>query len=320
MKYSKIIGTGAYVPEQVVTNAALAKTVNTSDEWIVERTGIHRRHIAAADETTSSLAFEASKRALAAAQLRAEDLDCIIVATTTPEKVLPSTSCLLQSYLNVPGIPAFDLGAACAGFIYALSVADQFIKTGQYKNILVVGAELMSSIVDWEDRGTCILFGDGAGAVVLQAAEDPGIISSHLRADGNYKTQLYVPTGLTNRAVPDEPTYVRMRGQEVFKFAVKALGDIVEETLAANNLSATAIDWLVPHQANLRIIQATAKKLNLTMDKVILTIDEHANTSAASIPLALDAGIRDGRIQRGHTVLLEGIGGGFVWGAVLLTY
>jgi 3-oxoacyl-[acyl-carrier-protein] synthase III len=320
MIYSSIRGTGSYVPETIITNEDLAKTVDTDHAWIVERTGIHSRSIAAPHETSASMAFEASLRAIAAAGILPTEIDLIIVATTTPDKVLPSTSCILQSKLGLSGVPAFDLGAACAGFIYALSVADQFIKAGQYKTVLVVGAELMSSIVDWTDRSTCILFGDGAGAVILQASDKAGILSSHLHADGAYGDMLSVPTGLTNRADPASPTYVHMRGQEVFKFAVKALGDIVDETLAANQLDKSSIDWLIPHQANLRIIQATAKKLSMPMEKVILTIHKHANTSAASIPLALDEGVRDGRIQRGDTLLMEGIGGGFAWGSALVIY
>lgn len=320
MIYSRIIGTGSYVPEKIVTNDDLAKTVDTTHEWIVERTGIESRHIAAPHETSASMAFEACQAAIAAANILPQDIDLIVFATTTPDKVLPTSSCLLQAMLGIPGVPAFDLGAACAGFIYGLSVADQFIKTGQYKTILVVGAELMSCMLDWTDRSTCVLFGDGAGAVVLTTSTEPGILSSHLHADGCYQDALFVPTGFTNRANKDAPTFVHMRGQEVFKFAVKALGDIVDETLAANQLDKSDIDWLIPHQANLRIIRATAKKLEMPLDKVILTVQKHANTSAASIPLALDEGIRDGRIQRGQTLLMEGIGGGFAWGAVLLIY
>jgi len=320
MIYSKIIGTGSYTPSNIVTNDDLAKIVETNHEWIVERTGIHKRPIAEKHETTSSMAYEASIKAIEAAKIKASDLDLIIVATTTPDAVLPTVACILQEKLDAGNIPAFDLGAACAGFVYGISVADQFIRLGQYKNVLVVGAEMMSSILDWNDRSTCVLFGDGAGAVVLQASDTPGILSTHLHADGKHGDKITVPTGLTNRADKMHPTFVAMQGQAVFKFAVKALGDIVDETLAANNLTKADIDWLVPHQANLRIIAATAKKLDLPMEKVILTVDKHANTSAASIPLALDEGVRDGRIKRGDKILMEGIGAGFVWGSALVVY
>ena len=320
MIYSKIAGTGGYTPNNVVTNYDLAKKVETDHDWIVQRTGIHSRCLATAGETTSSMSFEAASKAINAAGIQATDLDLIILATTTPDKILPTASCMLQEKLGVPNIPAFDLGAACAGFIYAISVADQFIRAGNAKNILVVGAEHMSSIVDWSDRTTCVLFGDGAGAVVLQASDSPGILSTHLHADGRHGDKLFVPTGLPNLAIADEPAYVNMRGQEVFKFAVKALGDIVDETLDDNNMDKSDIDWLIPHQANLRIITATAKKLDMSMEKVILTVDKHANTSAASIPLALDEGVRDGRIKRGDKLLMEGIGGGFAWGSALVIF
>lgn len=320
MIYSRIAGTGSYTPDNIVTNEDLAKTVDTNHDWIVERTGIHSRPVAREDETTSSMAYEAAVKAIEMANIKASELDLIIVATTTPDAVLPTVACTVQAMLGVKNIPALDLGAACAGFIYSLSVADQFIKTGQHKNILVIGAEMMSSILDWSDRGTCVLFGDGAGAVVLQASDAPGILSTHLHADGSHNDKITVPTGLTNRATQDSPTFVAMQGQAVFKFAVKALGDIVDETLAANNLNKSDIDWLIPHQANLRIIAATAKRLDMPMDKVILTIQKHANTSAASIPLALDEGVRDGRIKHGDKLLMEGIGAGFAWGAALVVY
>jgi len=320
MIYTKIAGTGSYVPKKIVTNDDIAKLVDTNHEWIVQRTGIHSRRIAQEGETTSSMAYEASIKAIADAGISVDDLDLIVLATTSPDKMLPTASCLLQEKLGCPTVPAFDVGAACAGFIYSLAVADQFIKAGNMKNILVVGAEHMSSILDWSDRSTCVLFGDGAGAVVVQPSDEPGIISTHLHADGRYADKLYVPTALPNLEKEGERRSIHMDGQDVFKFAVKALGDVVDETLAANNLDKSSIDWLIPHQANLRIISATAKKLNLPMDKVILTVDKHANTSAASIPLALDEGVKDGRIKRGDTLLMEGIGGGFVWGSALVVF
>ncbi|MFN7097255.1 MAG: beta-ketoacyl-ACP synthase III [Gammaproteobacteria bacterium] len=317
-KYSRIIGTGSYLPEKILTNDDLAKIVDTSHEWIVERSGICQRHIANETETTSMMATEAAKKAIEAAGIKADDIDLILIGTTTPDMVLPTTATLVQNNLGIYGIPAFDFGAACAGFIYGLSIADQFIKTGTYKTILLVGVETMSSVLDWTDRSTCVLFGDGAGAVILQASNEPGIIATHIHADGRYKEAIVVPTGLPNRAKAGLLPYVHMQGKEVFKFAVKVLGDVVDQILAANNMTYNDIDWLIPHQANLRIIAATAKKLNMSMEKVILTVQDHGNTSAASIALALDRGIRDGRIKPGQTLLLEAVGGSFVWGASIV--
>ncbi len=320
MIYSRIVGTGSYLPKRVVTNDELAQTVDTSDEWIVSRTGIRARHMSNAEETSSYMGYQASLRALEAAKLSAQDLNMIIVATTTPDKGLPNTACLLQERLGITDIPAFDITVACAGFVYALSVADQYIRTGMVKTILVVGVDVLTAVTNWQDRNTCVLFGDGAGVVILQAADKPGIVSTHLHADGRQKDSLYIPSLLPGQRCEDELPYIHMEGKEVFKFAVKALGQVVEEILAANGLNQDAIDWLIPHQANLRIITATAEKLKLPMDKVVVTVDKHANTSAASVPLALDEAVRDGRIKRGQTLLLEAIGGGFVWGAALIIY
>lgn len=318
--YSKILGTGSYLPPHVVTNDEFSQRLDTSDQWIVERTGIHSRHLVDDIETTSDMATKASQKAIEAAAIKPSDIELIIFATTTPDKILPTAACLLQKNLGLIDVPTFDLGAACAGFIYGLSVADQFIRCGTYRTVLVVGAESMSSITDWNDRATCVLFGDGAGAVVLQASEEPGILSTQIKADGRHEDKMSVATGFSSRRKESEPTYVRMQGKEVFRFAVQALGDIAEEALAANQMSKEAIDWFIPHQANARIITATAKRLGVSMDKVILTVGEHANTSAASVPLALDVAVRDGRIQRGHLILLEAFGGGFVWGSALVRY
>ena len=321
MIYSKIIGTGSYLPEKVLTNADLEKMVDTSDAWIQERTGIRERHIAADGEFTLDLAEHASRRAIEASGIAASDIDLIVVATTTADRVFPSTACLLQSRLGNRGCPAFDIQAVCAGFVYAIGVADKFVKTGSAKRALVVGAETFSRIIDWTDRDTCVLFGDGAGAVILEASNEPGIYSTHLHADGDYADYLHVPKGVSQGySLEKEGAYVEMQGNKVFKFAVKALGDIVDETLQANNMEKSDIDWLVPHQANIRIIQATAKKLNMSMDQVVLTVAEHGNTSAASIPLALDNAVRSGKIKRGETLLFEGIGGGFAWGSALVRY
>jgi 3-oxoacyl-[acyl-carrier-protein] synthase III len=322
MIHTRIAGTGSYLPEKVLTNADLEKMVDTTEAWITERTGIRKRHIAAENETTCDLAEMAARRAIEAAGISAADLELIIVATTTPDQIFPSTACLLQQRLDVHGCAAFDIQAVCTGFIYALSIADKFIRTGAARNALVIGAETMSRIVDWTDRKTCVLFGDGAGAVVLQAATEPGVLSTHLHADGQYKSLLQVPTGVSKRATEDgdDYPYVEMQGNEVFKMAVNTLGRIVDETLAANNLSQDQIDWLVPHQANQRIIAATARKLKLSDDHVVVTVQEHGNTSAASVPLALDVAIRDGRIQRGEMLLLEAFGGGFTWGSALIRY
>ncbi len=321
-QYSRIAGTGAYLPAKILTNADLEKMVDTTDQWIVERTGIHERHIAAADETTCDLAEIAAQQAIAAAEIDASDIDLIIVATTTPDRIFPSTACMLQERLGIHGCPAFDIQAVCTGFIYALSVADKFIRTGSAKRALVVGAETLSRITDWTDRGTCILFGDGAGAVILEASDEPGILSTHLHADGKYQDLLSVEAGVSQGydALQEGNAYIQMQGSEVFKVAVNTLDQIADETLTANHMEKSELDWLIPHQANIRIIAATAKKLKLPMERVIVTVGEHGNTSAASIPLALDVAVRDGRIQRGDTLLLEGFGSGFTWGSALLKY
>ncbi len=322
MKYSRIIGTGGYLPEKVLTNADIEKIVDTTDQWIVERTGIHERHIAAPGETTCDMSEVAARRAIEAAGIQASDIDLIVVATTTPDRIFPSTACLLQRRLDIHGPAAFDLQAACTGFIYALGVADKFIRSGSARNVLVVGAETMSRIVDWTDRGTCVLFGDGAGAVVLGASDEPGILSTHLHSDGIYENLLTIPYGISQgfENIQQGSAYVKMQGNEVFKVAVNTLGRIVDETLAANQLEKSDVDWLVPHQANIRIIEATAKKLKMPMERVVVTVGEHGNTSAASVPLALDVAVRDGRIRRGDTLLLEAFGAGFTWGSALSMY
>lgn len=322
MNYSRIAGTGGYLPEKVLTNHDLEKMVETSDQWITERTGIKKRHVAGDDETTCDLAEKAARFAIEAAGIKTSDIDLIIVATTTPDQVFPSTACLLQARLDIHGCPAFDIQAVCTGFVYAMGVADQFIRGGLSKNALVVGSETMSRIIDWTDRSTCVLFGDGAGAVVLQASKEPGIMSSHLHADGSYEQLLTVPYGISNGydRVKEGSAYVQMQGNEVFKIAVRTLGRIVDETLAANNLQKSDINWLVPHQANIRIIAATAKKLKMSMEQVVVTVQEHGNTSAASVPLALDVAVRDGRIKRGDILLCEAFGGGFTWGSTLIKY
>ncbi len=316
--YSRILGTGSYLPEKVLTNRELEDLVDTSDQWIRERTGIRERHLVSEGETCSGLAEAAARRALEAAEIEADQIDLLIVATTTPDQVFPSTACLLQHRLGIGGFPAFDIQAVCTGFVYALGVADQFIRSGTHRYALVVGSETMSRIVNWQDRATCVLFGDGAGAVVLGTAEEPGIISAHLSADGAYKDLLQVPSGV-GMGRCDDP-YIEMKGNEVFRMAVTTLGRIVDETLAANQMDKSDIDWLVPHQANTRIIRATAKKLNLPMERVVVTVGEHGNTSSASIPLALDTAVRDGRIRRGETLIMEAFGGGFTWGSVLVRY
>lgn len=320
--YSRIAGTGGYLPEKVLTNADLEKMVDTTDQWIRERSGIERRHIAEEGQTTCDLAEQAALRAIEASGCKAEDIDLIVVGTTTPDKVFPSVACQLQARLGIRGCTAFDVQAVCTGFVYALGVADKFIKSGTHKRALVVGAETMSRIIDWTDRGTCVLFADGAGAVVLEASDEPGIMSTHLHADGQYEELLHVPSGVSSGfdEVQQGGAFLNMKGNEVFRMAVKTLGRIVDETLDANQLTRSDVDWLVPHQANIRIIQATAKKLNMDMEQVVVTVQEHGNTSAASIPLALDEAIRDGRIQRGQTVLIEGFGGGFTWGSALIKY
>jgi 3-oxoacyl-[acyl-carrier-protein] synthase-3 len=321
--FSRIAGTGSYLPERILTNADLEKMVDTSDEWIVSRSGIRERHIAADDETTSDLAYHASLKALEAAGLRADEIDLIIVGTTTPDIVFPSTACLLQEKLGVGGCGAFDVNAACSGFIFALSVADQFIRAGTVKNVLVVGAETLTRLVDWTDRSTCVLFGDGAGAVVLQADSEAGILSTHLHSDGAKKELLICPVGVSKGFDVDAPNAgvkIHMAGSEVFKHAVKALDSVVDEALHANGLSKTDLDWLIPHQANLRIIEATAKRLSMSMDQVILTVHKTGNTSSGSVPLALDEAVRSGKIQRGQLLLLEAFGGGFTWGSALIRY
>lgn len=322
MIYSRITGTGSFLPEKVLSNHDLEKMVDTSDQWIVERTGISQRHIAGDNESTCDLAEFAAKRAMESAGVNAADIDLIIVATTTPDRVFPSTACLLQERLDIHHCPAFDVQAVCTGFVYALSIADKFIQTSSAKCALVVGAETLSRVIDWTDRGTCVLFGDGAGAVVVSASETPGIMSTHLHADGRYKDLLTVPGGISSNyeAYKNNEVFLEMKGSEVFKVAVKTLGSIVDETLAANKLEKKDIDWLVPHQANIRIINATAKKLRMPMDKVVTTVDRHGNTSAASIPLAFDSAVKDGRIKAGETILMEAFGGGFTWGSVLLKY
>ena len=321
--YSRIAGTGSYLPEKVLTNDDLSKLVDTSDEWIASRTGIRQRHIAAEGETTSDLSYQAAVRAMEAAGVDASELDLIVLGTTTPDIIFPSTACLVQHRLGANGCPAFDVNAACSGFIYALSIADQFIRSGSAKTVLVIGAETLTRMLDWTDRDTCVLFGDGAGAVVLKADSEAGILSTHLHADGGKKELLYNPVGVSVGFKPGEHNAgvrVMMSGNEVFKHAVKALDAVVEETLEANGLDRSEIDWLIPHQANLRIIQATAKRLDMPMDRVIITVDKHGNTSSGSVPLALDHAVRSGRVQRGQLLLLEAFGGGFTWGSALLRY
>ena len=317
--FSRIVGTGSYLPDKVLTNDELARTVDTSDEWIRSRTGIRSRHIAAEGQMASDLALSASQRALQASGLKPADVDLIIVATTTPDVIFPSTACILQSKLGVAGCPAFDVQAVCSGFVYALTIADLFIRSGQTKHALIVGAEVYSRILDWNDRVTCVLFGDGAGAVVLSASNEPGILASRLHADGNYKDMLCVPGSVNAGKVSGSP-FVRMDGGAVFKFAVRVFEEGANEVLQAAKLTVADLDWFIPHQANIRIMEATAKRLGLPLEKLVATVDHHGNTSAASIPLALDEASRDGRIQPGQTLLLEGVGGGFTWGAVLLRW
>jgi 3-oxoacyl-[acyl-carrier-protein] synthase-3 len=321
--YARIAGTGSYLPEKVLTNEDLTRFVDTTDEWIVARTGIRERHIAAEGETTSDLAYQAALRAIEAAGISAADIDLIVLGTTTPDLIFPSTACLLQHKLGVAGCPAFDVNAACSGFVYALTIADKFIRAGAAKTALVVGAETLTRMLDWNDRGTCVLFGDGAGAVVLQADTETGILSTHMHADGGKKELLWNPVGVSAGFKPEEKNAgvrVLMTGNEVFKHAVKALDSVVEEALSANDLDHHQLDWLVPHQANLRIIEATAKRLEMPMERVVVTVDKHGNTSSGSVPLALDQAVRDGRIQRGQLVLVEAFGGGFTWGSALLRY
>jgi 3-oxoacyl-[acyl-carrier-protein] synthase-3 len=317
--HARIIGTGGYLPPKVLTNHDVARMVDTSDDWIVSRTGIRQRHIAGDGQVASDLALEASRKALAAAGIKADQLSLILVATTTPDMVFPSTACILQAKLGAAGCPAFDVQAVCSGFVYALATADLFIRAGGCRYALVVGAEVYSRILDWTDRSTCVLFGDGAAAVVVAASEQPGILGAKLHADGSYAKILCVPGQVAGGSVRGK-AFVTMEGNAVFKFAVRVLEDVVDETLSAHGLDRKAIDWLIPHQANLRIIEATARKLDLPMEKIIVTVDRHANTSAASIPLALDEAVRDGRIRGGQHVLLEAVGGGFTWGAVLMRW
>ncbi|AOE49805.1 beta-ketoacyl-ACP synthase III [Kangiella sediminilitoris] len=320
MKHSRILGMGSYLPEKVLTNADLEKIVETSDQWITERTGIKTRHIAADDQSASDLGVEAAKKAIEDAGIDAKDIDMIIVGTATPDKMFPSSACYIGDKLGIGGVPAFDITTACPGFVYGLSIADQFIKTGHRKNVLVVGTEVLSRLVNWEDRTTCVIFGDGAGAAVVTSSEEPGILSTHIHADGGYGDLLYCNNGLRGQLGDFPEPQIVMRGNEVFKVAVKTLSSIVDETLEANNMSKDDIDWLIPHQANIRIIQATAKKLGAGLDKVVVTVDKHGNTSSASIPLAMCEAIADGRIKRGDVCLLESFGGGFTWGSALIKY
>ncbi len=315
MTFSKIIGSGSYLPDRVLTNQDLEKMLDTTDEWITTRTGIKQRHIIADDQVTSDMAYEASKKALQDANLDAQDIDLIILATTTPDKIFPSTACTLQAKLGIPECPAFDVQAVCSGFIYALSIAEKFIKTGTSTTALIVGADAMSRITDYKDRSNAILWGDGAGAVILKKSNEPGILSTHIHAQGKYEDMLHVP-----RRHDGESDTIEMQGNQVFKMAVNTLDAIVDQTLDANQLKKSDIDWLVPHQANIRILDATAKKLSMSMDKVIVTIDKHGNTSAASIPLAFDEGVKAKKIKKGQIVLMEAFGGGFTWGSALIKY
>jgi 3-oxoacyl-[acyl-carrier-protein] synthase-3 len=320
MGASRIAGTGRYLPAQVLTNEALAQRVDTSDEWIRTRTGIRQRHIAADDETTSDLATHAAREAIAAAGMKPDDIDLLIVATATPDMIFPSTATIVQDKLGIRnGGPAFDVAAVCSGFVYALAIADKMVSTGAARNALVVGAEIYSRILDWSDRGTCVRFGDGAGAVVVVPSEAPGILSSHLHADGSHRDILCVPGTVNNGVVSGTP-FVHMDGAAVFKFAVKVLADCANEALTSAGMKIEDVDWVIPHQANIRIMDATVKKLHLPHERLIVTVDLHGNTSAASIPLALDIAVRDGRIREGHHVMLLGVGGGFTWGSVFLRY
>jgi len=318
MIYSRIAGTGSYLPERVVTNAEFAARLETTDAWIRERTGIERRHIAEKSQASSDLALHASQRALQSAGISAGELDLIVVATSTPDHVFPSTACLLQAKLGIKGSAAFDVQAVCSGFVYGLATADSFIRSGQYQKALVVGAEVFSRILDWNDRGTCVLFGDGAGAVVLVSAEKPGVHASILRADGSHAGMLSVPGNVCGGAIVGSP-FLQMNGQAVFKFAVKVLEESARETVAAAGMQLSDIDWLIPHQANVRILDATARKLGLPSEKLVVTVDHHGNTSAASVPLALDEFVRAGKIRPGQRLLLQGVGGGFTWGSSVVT-
>ena len=319
MRASRIAGTGRYLPVRVLTNDELAQRVATSDEWIRTRTGIRQRHIAAPEEQTSDLALRASRAAIAAAGMTPADVDLIILATATPDMIFPSTACILQDKLGVSGGAALDVGAVCSGFVYALALADKMVSTGAARNALVVGAEIYSRILDWTDRGTCVLFGDGAGAVVVVPSDEPGILTSHLHADGSHRGILCVPGQVQDGRITGTP-FLHMDGSAVFKFAVKVLADVAHEALAATGMTAEQVDWVIPHQANIRIMDATMKKLHLPHDRLVVTVDMHGNTSAASIPMALDMAVRDGRIEAGHHVMLLGVGGGFTWGSVFLRW
>ncbi|HXF18251.1 MAG TPA: beta-ketoacyl-ACP synthase III [Burkholderiales bacterium] len=317
--FSRIVGTGSYLPDRIVTNDDLARTLDTSDEWIRTRTGICSRHVAADGQLASDLALPAAQRALKMAGLDAAEIDLIIVATTTPDMIFPSTACILQAKLEAAGCPAFDVQAVCSGFVYALSIADLFVRAGKAKKVLIVGTEVYSRILDWSDRGTCVLFGDGAGAVIVVASDKPGIIESRLHADGRHKDMLCVPGSVNGGKVWGSP-FVHMDGGAVFKFAVRVFEEGANEVLQAAGLTISDVDWFIPHQANIRIMEATARKLGLPKEKVIVTVHHHGNTSAASIPLALDEAVKDGRIVDGQMLLLEGVGGGFTWGAALLRW
>ncbi|HEV2538131.1 MAG TPA: beta-ketoacyl-ACP synthase III [Frateuria sp.] len=320
--YARITGTGSALPERVLTNFDLEKFVETSDEWIHTRTGIRQRHVAAEGETTGDLSLLAAERALAAAGVKASELDLIVLGTTTPDLIFPSTACLVQARLGANGCAAFDVNAACSGFVYALGIADKFIRSGQSKKVLVIGAETLTRMIDWKERETCVLFGDGAGAVVLEASDEPGIYATCMHADGGYKELLWNPVGVSVgfRDEPNHGVRIQMAGREVFKVAVKTLDSLVEQTLQAAGMEPSQLDWLIPHQANLRIIEATAKRLNMSMEQVIVTVDKHANTSSGSVPLALDYAVRSGKVQRGQNLLLEAFGGGFTWASALLRY
>ncbi|MGI8559880.1 MAG: beta-ketoacyl-ACP synthase III [Luteimonas sp.] len=321
--FARIAGTGSYLPEKVLTNDDLSKFVDTTDEWIAARTGIRERHVAADGETTGDLAYHAAVRAMEAAGVQASEIDLIVLGTTTPDLVFPSTACLLQHRLGANGCPAFDVNAACSGFIYALTVAEKFIASGSVRTALVVGSETLTRMIDWSERTTSVLFGDGAGAVVLKADDETGILSTHLHADGGKKELLWSPVGVSVGFKENERNAgvrINMAGSDVFKYAVKALDSVVEETLEANGLDRHDIDWLIPHQANLRIIEATARRLDMPMDRVVVTVDKHGNTSSGSVPLALDEAVRSGKVERGQLLLLEAFGGGFTWGSVLLRY
>ncbi len=322
MTYTRITGTGRYLPEKILTNFDLEKMVDTSDEWIRTRTGVERRHCVAPDQTTSDMCVEAARAAMDSAGVGPKDIDMVAIGTTSPDLVFPNISTLVQHRLGIPACPAIALEAACTGFIYALTTADKFIKAGEVRRVLVIGAECITKLVDWKDRNTCVLFGDGAGAVIVEPSDEPGILTTHLGADGQYKDLLYYPVGPSKdlvKAGTDEAA-IMMTGKEVFKVAVSTLGDVALQALEAAGVSQDELDWLIPHQANLRIIQATAKRLNLPMEKVIVTVQDHGNTSAASVPLALDVAVRDGRIKRGQLVLMEAFGGGFTWGSVLMRF